>query len=199
MICNDNMPLLFFWHFSDSEQPSVTHLKFNESMSVVNTLCLPESILSFSGWHVSRANIDCCSLLRLIDIRKRVVVLKVPHLFHFALTIVLLLPSSVNSSTLHELGAGEHRRDERDRGRERESWVGELDWATLSSVDLLRWSCPSTHAHTDTHRDTHAQKNTSTCMHVHTHTHQMKCSAHPLSPWLRPSNWAASRAPLHFR
>lgn len=50
--------------------------------------------------------------------------LMVSHLLHFALSTALLLPSSVNSSTLHELGAGEHWRDGRER---RESWVGELD------------------------------------------------------------------------
>lgn len=155
--------------------------------------CQPSKywLLTFNG----------CSLPRLINVWKTIRV--VPHLFHFALTIVLLLPSSVNSSTLHELGAREHRRDERDRGREREraGWESLIEllfqvWIYSTDPALVR---SHTIAHTDAHTDVHAQKNTSTCMHVHTHTHQMKCSAHPLSPWLRPSNWAASRAPLHFR
>lgn len=49
------------------------------------------------------------------------------HLFLFAPGIALLLPSPVNSSTLHELGTGEHRQDERGTGSERARWVGELD------------------------------------------------------------------------
>lgn len=45
------------------------------------------------------------------------------HLFLFAPGIAPLLPSPVNSSTPHELGAREHRQDERGR-EERESERG---------------------------------------------------------------------------
>lgn len=93
--------------------------------------------------------------LRLIDSWNRVLMGSVDgsQLFLFALSSALLLPSPVNSSTLHELGAGERRWDERQRERER--WVGELDWATLSSVDLLHWSCPSARTLNSTHTHTH--------------------------------------------
>lgn len=145
------------------------------------------------------APVNDCSSFRL---EKGTDGLMVSHLLHFALSTALLLPSSVNSSTLHELGAGEHWRDGRER---RESWVGELDWATLSSVDLLHWSCPGTHTHNST--DTCARARTHThdyaCpekyFHMHVLTHRLKCSPHPLSPWLRPSNGAGRRALLHLK
>lgn len=44
------------------------------------------------------------------------------HLSLFALIRALLLPIPVNSSTLYELGAEEHRQDERDIGGERDGW-----------------------------------------------------------------------------
>lgn len=113
--------------------------------------------------------------------------------FLFALGSSLLLPSPVNFSTIHELGAGK-REGER---------------ATLSSVDLLHWSCPHTHtysqtsSHPPTHTHTHGYACPEKCFHMHAHTHShtysVICSTYPSCPWLRPSNEACSRAPLHFR
>lgn len=64
---------------------------------------------------------------RLIDNWKNLLVGSVKGSRFFGLSSSLLLPSSVNSSTLCELGAREHPRDETEAGGERERWVGELD------------------------------------------------------------------------
>lgn len=161
----------------------------------------------FSGWHVSQANIDSCvtpcqlMLLtqRLIDNWKRALMGSVngSHLFHFALCNALLLPSPVNSSTLHELGAEEYLWDERDRGLERERWVGELDWAALSSVDLLHWSCPSTLTlvHTYTHACGYACPEKCSHMHTYTLTKILRSSLESLVKALKQS-WQQSPTAL---
>lgn len=160
--------------------------------------------------YVTRANIDYsvgpCQLLLLT--RRWIVSWNwwegfkahaLPSVVLFCSRVLRTLQLSMNWEQGNSSGM---RKTEGVRG---ERWVGELDWATLSSVDLLHWSCPSTDTHTQncaqtrTHTWIRMHRNACTCMHIHTHTHRLKCFAHPLSPWLRPSNGAGSRASLHFR
>lgn len=116
---------------------------------------------------------------------------KVPHMFNFGNGNVLMIPSSVNSSTLHELGAGEHWWDVRERERERD---GGRAWLSYS------FKCGFTQLILPQHTRRHPhRKKYFTCVRLHPHPHWIKCYAHPLSPRLRPSNRAGSRAPLHFR
>lgn len=137
---------------------------------------------TFSGWHIRPADIVYCVtpsqwLLPPFHLARDWLTAGTVcsweaaqvHLYLLAICRAPWPISLANSWTLREPGQRKIGKMREMGGRKRR-WVGELDWATLSSVDLLHWSCPHSP------RDRNAHKNH---YHMHAYTHTYTPTAMP--------------------